>query len=163
MKWTCLLPAALLCAVTAAPALAAPYGMAGCGLGSQIITSNGMMQTLAATTNGTSGSQTFGITTGTSNCVRSGVVLASKEQEAFFEANFDRIQMDIAQGGGEHLAALGAMFGCGEGVQAAMFALAQKSYEAVFPTATTTPAQALYALKITLAKDARVAGQCLQL
>ena len=163
MKWTPIVSAALLSVAVAAPAWAAPYGMAGCGLGSQLISSNGIMQTLAATTNGTFGTQTFGITTGTSNCVRSGVVLASKEQEAFFEANFDRIQTDIAQGGGAHLAALGSMFGCTEDVQGAMFSLAQKNYEAVYPTDATTPAQALYALKIALAQDASVAGQCLQL
>ncbi len=48
---------------------AAPYGEAGCGLGSMIFgDSPGFVQVLAATTNGCSGSQTFGITTGTSNC-----------------------------------------------------------------------------------------------
>src|SRR5687767_10565283 len=85
--------------VTAAHA--APYGMAGCGLGSMVISSDGFSQVFAATTNGTSASQTFGITTGTSNCTRSGVVLADKEQEAFFEANFTELRRDIAGGGGE--------------------------------------------------------------
>ena len=42
---------------------------AGCGLGSMIIQENTkVMQLLAATTNGSFGSQTFGISTGTSNC-----------------------------------------------------------------------------------------------
>lgn len=163
MKWTSIISAALLSSAFAAPAFAAPYGMAGCGLGSSIITSNGIMQSLAATTNGTSGTQTFGITSGTSNCVRSGVVLASKEQEAFVEANFDQVQLDVAQGGGEHLAALGALFGCTEDAQVAMFSLAQKNYETVFPTDATTPMQALYGLKIALSRDASVAGKCLQL
>ena len=48
----------------------AGYGAAGCGLGSFVFGDNNSWwaQTLGATTNGTSGSQTFGITTGTSNC-----------------------------------------------------------------------------------------------
>ncbi len=54
-------------------ASAAPYGTAGCGLGSIVIGSKpGMMQIFAATTNGTSASQSFGITSGTSNCVDHG-------------------------------------------------------------------------------------------
>ena len=42
----------------------------GCGLGSMIIKNQNstMLQAIAATTNGTSGNQTFGITSGTSNC-----------------------------------------------------------------------------------------------
>ncbi len=45
------------------------YGMAGCGLGSLAFgDDNGKIQIIAATTNGTSGTQTFGITSGTSNC-----------------------------------------------------------------------------------------------
>ena len=48
---------------------AAKYGPAGCGLGSLIFDADsGWTQIFAATTNGTSGNQTFGITSGTSNC-----------------------------------------------------------------------------------------------
>ena len=49
-------------------ALAAPYGMAGCGLGSMLF-GDGGLQTSAATTNGIVANQSFGITSGTSNCV----------------------------------------------------------------------------------------------
>ena len=45
------------------------YGTAGCGLGSMIFgDQKGAIQILAATTNSIFGTQTFGITTGTSNC-----------------------------------------------------------------------------------------------
>src|SRR6266545_2071443 len=45
------------------------YGLAGCGLGSMLIGSKpGIVQIFAATTNGSFGTQTFGITSGTSNC-----------------------------------------------------------------------------------------------
>jgi len=43
------------------------YGMAGCGIGSIVFADKpGMIQIIAATLNGTAGSQTFGITSGTS-------------------------------------------------------------------------------------------------
>ena len=55
--------------VLTSASFAGSYGDAGCGFGSMIFGNQaGFMQVFAATTNGTSGSQTFGITTGTLNC-----------------------------------------------------------------------------------------------
>jgi hypothetical protein len=140
---------------------AAPYAMAGCGLGSVIIGADGFVQVFAATTNGSTGTQTFGITTGTSNCVRSGVVLADKEQEAFFESNFSDLKGEIAQGSGEHLEALAELFSCKENARPLVYERAQKSYETVFPNVSTTPMQALYMLKVELSKDAEIAAGCI--
>ena len=62
-----------------APSLALAKGgnhpMAGCGLGYVLFGHNDnspIMQVLAATTNGISGNQTFGMTTGTSGCTDDG-------------------------------------------------------------------------------------------
>jgi hypothetical protein len=77
-------------------------------------------QLLAATTNGTSGSQFFGITTGTSNCTSAGIVKADRAQEAFVEANFESLQRDMAVGEGEFLSTFGTLLGCTEGAQAAL-------------------------------------------
>lgn len=147
--------------VCLAQAEAKPLGMAGCGLGSMIIESDGTMQIFAATSNGTFGTQTFGITTGTSNCVRSGVVLADKEQEAFFEASFPELKSDIAQGGGQHLEALAELFSCKDVVRKRVYERAQRSYATVFPSDATTPMQALYLLKLILSNDQDIAGGCI--
>jgi len=90
-------------------AFAAPkaaYGSAGCGLGSIIFQDQpGIVQIFAATTNGTSGNQTFGITTGTSNCP-AGVLSAKNETlNQFLAANLDNLAKDIAMGNGETLEA----------------------------------------------------------
>lgn len=147
-------------ALSAGAAHAAPYGMAGCGLGSMMITSNGGSQVFAATTNGTSGSQTFGISSGTSNCVRQGVVLTSKEQEAFFEANLLSLQQDMVAGEGEHLNALLSLFACRPEAQAAAGKIAQAQFEHLFPSPDTTPEQALYAYKAALSRDPQLAAAC---
>ena len=74
-KFVCLLGLGLF--LTSASAMADGYGPAGCGLGSMIFEpDSGFTQVFAATTNGTSGNQTFGITSGTSNCASGGVVKA---------------------------------------------------------------------------------------
>src|SRR5688500_13970859 len=98
----------------ASSASAQGYGMAGCGLGSLLFggDSSKLMQILAATTNGTFGSQTFGITSGTSNCVSAGVVRAEREQAAFAEVNFQDLKRNMAAGGGEYLASFATLLGC---------------------------------------------------
>lgn len=155
-----LIASGIIAAAGATAAYAAPYKMAGCGLGSVIIGADGFIQIFAATTNGTSASQTFGITTGTSNCVRSGVVLADKEQEAFFEANFDELQSNIAAGGGEHLSALSELFSCDDDIRPTVNKIAQESYEMVFPTQDTSPVHALYMLKVSLSRNEDIAAAC---
>lgn len=86
--------------------------MAGCGLGSMVIENNDKWsQVGAAFLNGT-GMQTFGISFGTSNCTEDGVAMASKEKEAFVEANLADLKQDIAKGEGEYLSALSSLYGC---------------------------------------------------
>lgn len=138
-----------------------PYGMAGCGLGSMLLGSDdGFMQVFAATTNGTFASQTFGISTGTSNCVERGVVTANKEQEAFFEMNFANIKSDMASGEGEYLAAVGSLFGCSETVEADLASFSQQNYSQIVPNQETTPVQALYSYKMAVSMDDTLAGSC---
>src|SRR5688572_13620175 len=124
--------------------------MAGCGLGSLIFKTNGFWQTSAATTNGFFGTQTFGITSGTSNCTSDGLILASKDQEAFFEANLAQLQKDMASGGGEYLAGFVDLMECDDTVKNEIYSSAQAMYDQVFPDANTSAVQALYAFKIGL-------------
>ncbi len=88
-------------------AFAGNYGEAGCGLGSVVIgDKKGFSQVFAATTNGTSGSQTFGITSGTSNCGS-----GSSSAAIFIEANKVALSNDVVKGEGETLNALAEIYG----------------------------------------------------
>ena len=77
----------------------------GCGLGSIAWEGqNGLMsQTLAATTNGTFGTQTFGITSGTSNCEQVKSFTSNEKVDTFVAENMDNLAMDIARGQGEYV------------------------------------------------------------
>ena len=89
------------------------HNLAGCGLGSMLIDSGEKWpQVGAAFLNGTSGSQTFGITSGTSNCVEDGVAEASREKDFFVEANYADLQRDVAVGSGAYLSSLASLYGC---------------------------------------------------
>lgn len=99
---TCL---AVIAVAVASTSFAASYGAAGCGLGSIVFKDQpGAMQILAATTNGTSGTQTFGITSGTSNC-GSPLFASNNQINNFVAQNMDTLARDIAQGKGATLTA----------------------------------------------------------
>ena len=141
--------------------MAQDYGMAGCGLGSSLISSDGFMQVFAATTNGSSANQTFGISSGTSNCVEKGVVKVDKEQEAFVEANHDSLQADMAAGGGAYLDGLSELMGC-EGVNEEIGALAQANYETLASN-DATAFMTLYRLKGEMSMNEELVLACARL
>ncbi|WP_457743925.1 DUF3015 family protein [Sulfurimonas sp.] len=76
----------------------------GCGLGSMIIKddSSAVLLALQATTNGTSGNQTFGITSGTLGCKKTKLVMNERASE-FVASNMDILAKEIAVGHGESL------------------------------------------------------------
>lgn len=120
----------------ASAVIAKNYGMAGCGLGSLVITSksNGS-QITAATTNGSTYSQFFGITSGTSNCTDDGVALEAKELEYFTEANYESLIQEMAQGSGENITTLAMLFGCNAEQAADFGAALQSHYNEIVPAA----------------------------
>lgn len=137
---------ALAVAALSQQALASGYGTAGCGLGSVILgDSKGIAQVFAATTNGTSGSQTFGITSGTSNCGGGG---AAPTLTAFIEANREALSNDIARGNGETLTNFTQLMGCksSQGVGA----LLQKNFKQIFPNEKVSASQIENSIKSTI-------------
>jgi hypothetical protein len=108
------------------------YGAAGCGLGSMLFSPNsGFLQIFAATTNGISGNQTFGITSGTSNC--SNPEGGKESAKAFVETNRQALAKDIARGQGETIQSLAQLAGCKDSSQVGMSL--QTHYDTIFPDA----------------------------
>ena len=139
----------------------AEYGMAGCGLGSMLFgrQNTAFAQVLAATTNLT-GLQTFGITSGTSNCVSGGVVRAEREQAAFVEVNFQDLKANMATGGGEYLASFATLLGCEDSAKPAFAKMTQDKLEVIMPSSTTTPSQMLVSIKEQIKASPSLAASC---
>jgi len=76
----------------------------GCGLGAMIIKddSTAIMLALQTTTNSTLWNQTFGITSGTSGCKKTRLVLNERAAE-FVASNMDTLAKEIAMGQGESI------------------------------------------------------------
>lgn len=111
-------------------------GQAGCGLGSVLMGADGN-QILAATTNGTSGNQTFGISTGTLNCQQDGIFKTGKEVPAFIEVNKVALANDAARGQGETLAGLANLMNCDSQVMGSSM---KKNYNKIFVDTNMQPA-----------------------
>ena len=101
----------------------------GCGLGKLAwadykTPKNIAPQVMMATTNGTFGSQTFGISFGTSGCTNDGKVMAGQQTNVFVAGAFESLSEDMARGGGEHLATLATLMGVPSEQQSTFLALA---------------------------------------
>ena len=131
---------------------AAKYGTAGCGLGSLVFGNQpGGVQILAATTNSLFGTQTFGITTGTSNC---GPGLFAMGTKNFVEANREVLAKDISRGTGEAIGALAVINACQDSSKVG--AALQKNFAAIFPTEKATDDQVTEAILKALHSDPAV-------
>jgi hypothetical protein len=136
-----------------------PYGMAGCGLGSMAFGDKpGIVQTFAATTNGLFGTQTFGITSGTSNCVSGGEV-AAVDQAAFMKVNYGAISKESAEGQGEHLVAMGVLLGCSNDAHGALFDTLQTKHQQIFAPGSNHM-DALYNIKSAARAQPKLAQSC---
>ncbi len=123
----------------------------GCGLGKLAWESAQgkrkiVQQILAATTNGTFGSQTFGISSGTSGCTNDGVVKNDQKVPVFASVNFENLKQEMAQGHGEYLASLATLLGVPMDRRSDFFALMQEKYATIFKSEQTTSSEMLIAL-----------------
>lgn len=106
-----------------------------CGWGSKLFEGDRGIapQVLAATTNGSSGNQTFAITSGTSGCTKDGVVNSNWKTVMFIEENTHKLARDISAGRGETLDALANLLGMEESAKPVFFKAAQASFSDIFP------------------------------
>jgi len=127
----------------------------GCGLGSQVWDGQEGIapQVLAVTTNGTSGNQTFGITTGTLGCESDGVVRADARVAMYASANMEAIARDMATGEGEALDTLAELMGIEEGDRASFGELTRANFQHIFADSETTTEQMLANIDVVLAED----------
>jgi hypothetical protein len=124
-------------------ASAGGHSMAGCGLGSMVVEdSSKWAQVGAAFLNGT-GMQTFGITFGTSNCTEDGVAEASREKDAFVEANYADLRHDVSVGSGAYLSSLASLYGCKDEAALSFGAAIQKHQDKVLGASAAEASQVI--------------------
>lgn len=107
----------------------------GCGLGTMLFKNAAddsiLLQAFQATTNGSFGSQTFGLTTGTSEC-KQPANFVSNQLNQFVVANMDNLAKDIARGSGETLEAFADLMQVPAGKRAEFYQKLQASFGNIF-------------------------------
>lgn len=150
---------ALLVAPSALSA-AGNHPMAGCGLGYFAFgheKTDNVMQILSATVNGT-GTQTFGITSGTSGCTEDGAVKLARQLEVYTEMNLASLRREMALGDGEYVRTFTALLGATDENRGALLSVMKDNYSAIFPTPETDGTAMLRNLKRTLRANRAVLG-----
>lgn len=132
----------------------------GCGVGTMIFDGNEgkVFKVLGATTNGTSGNQTFGITFGTLGCDGTGTINSAQKLALFIDGNLDNLARDIARGEGETLATLSEVWGIQASDKAAFNQLAKENFANVFQSENVTSQEVFTNLNTLVAQDQALAA-----
>lgn len=127
---------------------------AGCGLGSTLFKGQSGVgpNILAATTNGISGNQTFGMSTGTLGCNGNDTVTAAVD--GFIDSNMERVARDMSTGEGESLETLATLMGIQGQDKATFFQVSQSNFSSIYSRDDVTSGEVLSALKSVMMSDA---------
>lgn len=127
----------------------------GCGLGSMLFENNAdgsvFSQSLQATTNGTFGNQTFGITSGTLGCEQPDSLFKDDKLLAFTVDNMDSLARDISTGQGETLKTVAELMAIPSSRHGEVFAKLQSNFDKIFITGEESAS-------VVLTRIAKIAG-----
>ena len=127
----------------------------GCGVGTMVFEGKKgkIFKVLAATTNGTSGNQTFGISTGTLGCDGTDAITSAERLALFIDGNMDGTARDMARGEGDKLAALAEAWGIEQADQPAFYQLTQNNFAHIFTSENVTSKDVLSNLNQVVASS----------
>lgn len=127
----------------------------GCGLGQQVFAGQSGLaaHVLAATTNGSSSNQLFGLSFDSLGCNGESVITAEFQRNVFVANNYDNIARDAAQGGGDHLQSLATLMKMQDEDAQRFYTLAQVNYDQLFSESHGGHDEWLQKLDSTLSAD----------
>ncbi|MDX1560453.1 MAG: DUF3015 domain-containing protein [Marinobacter sp.] len=128
------------------------FAQPGCGLGAMVWKGQSGIapHVLAATTNGTFGNQTFGMTTGTLGCQTNESV---QSMAMYMDSNIDKVARDMSRGSGENLDTMAVLLGVDEADRETFRKVLQDNFATIFPSSDTTSGQAVDAIVALLEKN----------
>ena len=146
--------------IALSPTIVLADNVGNCGWGSKMFDgkSGAASQVLAVTTNGTSGNQTFGISSGTSGCTQDGTVTSNWKTAMFIDGNKKTLARDMSQGHGETLDALASLIGIDEANKQIFFRLTHENFNVIFTSEEANTADIRAALKALLNNNAELSA-----
>ena len=139
-------------------AFADAAGGNGCGWGQLLFDgqSGAASHVLGLTTNGSTGNNTFGVTTGTNGCSHSGTITYGGKTMVQVGAVMDEFSEDVASGDGEVLTAVAVTLGVKQQDRAYFKATMHNNYAEIFPTQNVTQEEVLANMWEVLGDDDRL-------
>lgn len=130
----------------------------GCGWGTKIFEGQTGVapHIFAATTNGTSYNQMFGISSGSIGCDPENVIESAVT--TYLDHNMDTVAQDMARGEGEALVSLAQVIGIPAKHQALFYETTQENFEVIFKDHTTTRADVVKALHSVMSQHSELSG-----
>ncbi|MFZ2649479.1 MAG: DUF3015 family protein [Burkholderiaceae bacterium] len=131
-----------------------------CGWGSKMFDGQSGVgpQVFAATTNGTSGNQVFGISSGTSGCSQDAMVRSNWKTAMFIDGNKERLARDMSRGSGESLDSLAQLIGVTEAHKAHFFRVTKDNFERIYASDMISAQDIMNGLRAVLAADQTLVG-----
>lgn len=128
------------------------FAQPGCGVGAMIWKGQSGIapHVLAATTNGTFGNQTFGMTTGTLGCQTNESV---QSMALYMDSNIDKVARDMSRGTGENLDTLAVLLGVDAADRDTFRQVLKDNFASIFPSSDTTSGEAVDAIVAVLEKN----------
>jgi len=111
-----------------------------CGWGNMLFAgqSGTPSHVLAATTNGSTGNNTFGMTFGTNGCSTDGTLTYGGKEMIDVSMIMDEFSEDVARGNGEALTAVAVSLGVSEAERAHFEATLHNNFDTLFPSENAT-------------------------
>lgn len=127
----------------------------GCGWGTMLMDGQQGLgpNVIAATTNGTLGNQTFGMTSGTAGCDASQTVESAAAAD-FLDANMESVARDMSTGQGEALDTLANLMGVQEQHKQKFFSLTQANFATIFSGDSVSSLDVIVSLQEVMKQDA---------
>ena len=137
-------------------------GSSGCGPGWYVSQENTLLSSVvrAITNSVLFPVSTIGMTVGTSNCAKHEIVENEKEALYFATMNYFEIKKEMAQGGGEFLAAFSQTIGCSNSANFELMNQLKSNYDQVMPKGDVNPEEMLKGVYKTILTNPRLRLQC---
>ncbi len=150
--------ASALVAASSASFAVAPGGPHGGGGNMLFAGQSGMASHFVASiTNGTSGNNTFGMTSGTNGCSTDGTLTYGGKKMVNVGAIMDELSEDVARGDGEALTAVAVSLGISADDRPLFKETLHSNFDALFPSADVQAEQVMDSIFALMQQDARLA------
>lgn len=126
----------------------------GCGWGAMLMDGKSGLgpNVLAATTNGTFGNQTFGMTSGTAGCDADQTI--QKAAADFLDDNMEKVARDMSTGQGESLDTLANLMGIQSEDKTRFFVVMHDNFSSIFSSDSISSVEVMASMRDVMKNDA---------